>query len=132
MAGKISEQDKIQIQNLINEIQEILEPCMKCGLCKSFCPVFKILREESSSPRGHSILLSEKTINKIVFECTLCKACEQKCPLDLKICDAIKKAREVLVLKNKELKSNKEMISNIEKTGNPFGNNSEKDKLYCC
>lgn len=134
-AKKIKEQDKIEAENLINEIQEILEPCVKCGMCKSLCPVFKILREEAYSPRGHAILLNEKIIEKIVFECNLCKACEEKCPLNLKICDAIKKAREVLVLKGKELSQNKEMIENIRKTGNPFGNAKDldkKDKLYCC
>ena len=132
---KSSDQDKIEAQNLIEEISEILEPCVKCGMCKSLCPVFKIIREEAVSPRGHAILLSDKIIEKIVFECNLCKACEQKCPLNLKICDAILKAREVLVLKGKELKQNKDMIENIRKTGNPFGNAEDldkKDKLYCC
>jgi len=132
---KNSEQEKIEAENLINEIQEILEPCVKCGMCKSLCPVFKILREEAFSPRGHAILLNDKIIEKIVFECNLCKACEERCPLNLKICDAIKKAREVLVLKGKELSQNKEMIENIRKTGNPFGSAKDldkKDKLYCC
>jgi len=127
-----SEQDKIKINNLQEEIQDILEPCIKCGMCKSLCPVFKILRQEAYSPRGHAMVLSDKILDKIIFECNLCKACEQTCPLEIKICDAIKKAREVLVLKNKGLKQNKEMISNIEKTGSPFGNNPDKDKFYCC
>lgn len=138
MAKKISEQDKIEAENLINEIQEILEPCVRCGMCKSLCGVFKVLREEAYSPRGHAILLNDKILDKIVFECNLCKACEEKCPVGLKICEAVKKAREALVLKGKELKQNKDMIENIRKTGNPFGNASDienqgkKDKLYCC
>ena len=131
----INQQDKIEANNILEEIQEILEPCIKCGMCKSLCPVFRILRQEEHSPRGKAILLSARVLDKIVFECNLCKACEEKCPLDIKVCDAIRKAREVLVLKNKPLKQNKEMIDNIEKTGNPFGKNkdfSDKDKLYCC
>ena len=130
---KIPEADKIHAENLVNEIQEIVEPCITCGMCKALCPVFKVLREEAKSPRGKTILLNNKVIDKIVFECTLCKACEQKCPLNLEICKAIQKARQVLVLRGKPLKQNKEMIENIKKTGNPFGNNPEKsDKLYCC
>lgn len=136
MAKKISEQDKIEAENLLEEVNEELSKCIKCGMCKSLCPVFKTLREEAVSPRGKAILLSEKTLDKIVFKCNLCGACEKKCPLNLKICDSIKKAREALVLKNKGLKSNEEMIKNIRKEGNPFGSEKDleknKDKLYCC
>jgi heterodisulfide reductase subunit C len=79
-------------------------------------------------------MLNDKIIDKIVFQCNLCKACEEKCPLNLKICDAIRKAREVLVLEGNELKENEPMIENIRKTGNPFGGGDVKDpdKLYCC
>ena len=132
---KISEQYKIEANNLLEEVSEILSPCVKCGMCKSLCPVFKTLRQEEYSPRGKVFLLNEKILDKIIFECNLCKACELKCPLDIKVCDAIKKAREVMVLKGKELKQNKEMIENIRKSGNPFGSSENlkgSGKLYCC
>lgn len=132
MNEKEKEQNKIQIENAMNEIIEILKPCIKCGMCKSLCPVFSVLKEEHLSPRGHSILLQEKIIDEIIFKCNLCKACEEKCPLNIKICDAIKNARKIMVLKNNGLKSNKEMIENIRKTGNPFGDKIDSDKLYCC
>lgn len=135
MAEKVSKQDKIHAKNLIEEISEILEPCIKCGMCKSLCPVFKTLREEEVSPRGKATLISQKKLDKILFQCNLCKACEEKCPLNLKICDAILKGREAMVLKGKGLKQNREMIKNVRKSGNPFPEkNGEKDddKLYCC
>lgn len=124
----------IQIDNLVEEIQTILNPCIKCGMCKSLCPVFKILKREEISPRGHAILLNEKILNELVFQCTLCMACEEKCPLNLKICDAMRKAREALVDKEKGLKTNKKMIEEIRKTGSPFVKNAktDSDKLYCC
>ena len=129
----MTKQNQIEFNNILGEVSEAVRPCIKCGMCKSLCPVFKTIREESVSPRGKAILLSDKTLDKIFFQCTLCKACEEKCPLNLKICDAVKKAREALVLSGKELEQNKEMIKNIRKTGNPFGENTEnKDKLYCC
>jgi len=125
---------EMQINNLIEEIQSTLSPCIKCGMCKSLCPVFKSVLEEDVSPRGHSILLNEGKLNELVFKCTMCKACEEKCPLNLKICDAIEKAREVLVLRDKGLKTNKKMVEQIRKTGSPFDSNANKDpdKLYCC
>lgn len=123
----------IEARNAMEEVQEILSPCIKCGMCKSLCPVFKTLKKEEISPRGHSIMLNENILNELVFQCNLCKACEKKCPLNLKICDAMKKAREALVLNNRGLKTNEEMIEAIRKTGSPFeGGKADPDKLYCC
>jgi Fe-S oxidoreductase len=135
MAGKkISESEKIEADNLIEEASDIFEGCVRCGMCKALCPVFKVLKEERVSARGMGILLSEKMIDKVLFECTLCKACEEKCPVGVKVTDAVRKAREAMVLKRKGLKGNEEMIENVRKYGNPFGKMSEKDKakLYCC
>lgn len=124
----------VERKNLLEEIGEILSPCIKCGMCKSLCPVFKVLKEEEVSPRGHSIMLNEKILNELVFKCTFCKACEEKCPLGLKICDAMKKAREALVSDDEGLSSNKKMVESIRKTGSPFekAGKVDKDKLYCC
>lgn len=124
----------VEVRNAMEEVQEILSPCIKCGMCKSLCPVFKTLKLEEISPRGHAVMLNENILNELVFQCNLCKACEKKCPLNLKICDAMKKAREALVLDGKGLKSNEEMIEEIRKTGSPFGTEGkvDPDKLYCC
>ncbi len=122
MTGKkVSEADKIEANNLLEEVGEILESCVGCGMCKSLCPVFKVLREEGVSPRGKVILLSDKILDKVIFQCTLCGGCEQACPLNVKVCDAIQKAREAMVLKGRGLKSNEEMIENVRKFGMPFG-----------
>ena len=130
----MDKQKKIEVNNLLEDISGEFEKCIKCGMCKNLCPVFKILREESVSPRGKSIMLSEKELSEIVFKCNLCKACEEKCPLGLKICDKIVKAREAMVLSGKELKQNKEMIENVRKYSNPVGEvkEGEQAKLYCC
>ncbi len=118
---KVSEADKIEANNLMEEVVEILEPCIKCGMCKSLCPVFRVLREEQVSPRGKAIILSEKILDKVVFECTLCKGCEQECPSDVKVCDAILKGREAMVLRGKGLKSDAERVREVWKGGNFFG-----------
>jgi len=132
--SKMTEAEKIEANNLMGEASEVFDNCIKCGMCKSLCPVFKVLKEERVSPRGKAIILSEKVMDKVMFECTLCKGCEQRCPLGIKVCDGVRKAREAMVLKKKGLKSNEEMIENIRKYGNPFGKGDPKDleKLYCC
>ena len=120
---KPTEADKIEAANLLEEASGIFDSCIKCGMCKSLCPVFKILKEERVSPRGMGIILSDKVMDKVLFECTLCKACEQNCPMDIEICDAIRKGREAMVLKGKGLKANEEMIMNIRKHGSLFSKN---------
>ena len=124
----------VEADNAKEEVQEIVEKCVKCGLCKSLCPVFRIVREETISPRGKTMILQENIYDKILYECSLCKACEEKCPLDLKLCEAFRKARKVLAESGKETKENKEMIKNIRKDGNPFGKQGSRKpaKLYCC
>jgi glycolate oxidase iron-sulfur subunit len=133
MKEKLTQQQKIESANALEEASEILEKCIKCGMCKGLCPVFKSLKEEELSPRGQAILLQNKILQETIFQCNLCKACETKCPLNLKICDAIIKARESLSIRQKNIKTNEEMIKNVRKTGNPFGGKKpEGDKLYCC
>jgi len=45
-----------------------------------------------------------------LFECNLCKACEESCPLNLKICDAILKAREAMGFIGQRLKNGQEDV----------------------
>lgn len=122
----------VEAENAKEEVKEIVERCVRCGMCKSNCPVFKVIREETISPRGKAILLQDDVFDKIVYECTLCKSCEVKCPSGVELCEAFRKAREFLVQNKKETPSNKEMIGNIRKSGNPFGDAKKIDKLYCC
>ena len=130
---KVSEAEKLEADNLMEEASEIFESCVRCGMCKALCPVFKVLKEEGVSARGKGILLSEKLMDKVLFECTLCRACEERCPLGVKVCDAVRKGREAMVLRGKGLKGNVEMVSNVRKSGTPFGvGDVDKEKLYCC
>ena len=63
--------------------------CMRCGLCISVCPTYKLFQIEAESPRSRV-----RTIDKIINEtaavsneelshlnsCTQCRACETVCP----------------------------------------------------
>ncbi|MBT4165763.1 (Fe-S)-binding protein [archaeon] len=111
----------VEIENAKQEIEEIIDKCIKCGLCKSRCPVFKVIREECVSPRGKVSLFESGFFDKIVYDCTLCGACEQDCPLGLKLCDAFINARKMLVFQKKGIDENEEMIRNLNKRGNVFG-----------
>lgn len=122
----------IEAENAKEEVKEIVDRCVRCGMCKANCPVFKIMKEEVVSPRGKAILLQDDIYDKIIYECTLCKSCELKCPSGIELCEAFKKARKALASSGKDTKANKEMIKNVRKSGNPFGDAKKIDKLYCC
>lgn len=111
----------IETDNAKEEIKDIVKKCFKCGLCKELCPVLRAVREEQFSPRGKAIILENEIYEKIFYDCTLCRACEIKCPHNLKLCDAFIKARGILINQKKEISENREMIKNLEKTGNIYG-----------
>jgi Fe-S oxidoreductase len=118
----------IDSENAKQEAKEIIEKCFRCGLCRELCPVLRVEREEQFSPRGKAIIIDNSNFEKIVYDCTLCKACEKKCPAGIKLCSSFIKAREVLVLQGKELASCKEVIKNLEETGNIYGTKEEKSE----
>ena len=134
---------------------EELEKCMKCGLCKEICPIFKAILIESYSPRGKILILREKkgkeekerkeekeskkeNVGMISFYCTTCNGCKEKCPLNIDVSKIMIYFREVENQNNRETPANKRMINNIRKYGNPFGDIKEKEikkipkELYCC
>ncbi len=116
----------IETDNAKEEVKEIVEKCIKCGLCKSKDAIFKVMREEQFSPRGKAILLNNGVYEKIVFDDTLSKQCEINCPLKIKMHEVIIKARKVLVEEKKDPVENRKMIKNLENTGNVFGIKEEQ------
>jgi len=113
--------EKMHADNLLEEASEIVESCTNCGLCKGVCPTFKIKREERYSPRGIAMMLKEKSNDILVFQNTLSLNQEKICPVNIKLNDAIVKAREILVLNGHRNDKDEEMINNLKKTGNIFG-----------
>ncbi len=112
-----------------------VKKCVECGICKGNCPVLKSLLIESQSPRGRAILIKNNILNKkIIYNCTLCKACELSCPAKIELPEIIIQARKNLINKGEETKANKKMIENVRKYGNPYGKVGDKipEEMYCC
>ena len=112
---------KVEVENAKEEILDIIEKCMKCGLCKAKCPVFKIMREESFSARGKVLILEKKVYDDILYKCCLCKSCENNCPVEIRLSDAFRKAREILANSGCKIKEAENALKNIQETGNIFG-----------
>ncbi|MFC1685442.1 4Fe-4S dicluster domain-containing protein [Nanoarchaeota archaeon] len=105
-----------------DEMGELKTQCTLCGLCKSSCPAYKVLIDESVSPRGRAVLLKSKVLSKHLYVCTLCKACENFCTVkDIDLVEKIRAAREHMVKNGQETEAGKRLVANINKTGSCVG-----------
>jgi glycolate oxidase iron-sulfur subunit len=80
--------------------------CMRCGLCISLCPTYKLFQIEEESPRSRI-----RTLDKIINDkglistedlehlnnCTQCRACETICPSQMAYGQLFNQARETLL-----------------------------------
>lgn len=110
------------------------EDCINCGMCRNSCGVFKVLLDERNSPRGRAVLMKKEIIDKAFYYCTLCGRCNNDCPLGINLLEEFRDNREKVV-KKLTTKSNREMIENVRKFGNPMGEIEKgkiPKKLYCC
>ncbi|MBN2881636.1 (Fe-S)-binding protein [Candidatus Woesearchaeota archaeon] len=100
-------------------INDNLERCNLCNLCKESCTIIFGSGKEIDSPRSKAIKEKLAIVDDIYYKCSLCGACTTSCPMSIDF-DIIKK-REKLVARGVETEPNKVMIENIRKYGNPFG-----------
>jgi glycolate oxidase iron-sulfur subunit len=79
-----------------------IDRCLKCGLCRSVCPVFAEVRDESNSARGRIAMIealreSKLSLSPILIDrlskCLNCKACMEACPSGIKVDEIILAAR---------------------------------------
>jgi len=90
---------------MFNDLKEEVSRCVKCGRCRSVCPVFLEIKREPSVARGKLALLEEsirqnRTPGKRLFEilslCLLCGTCTSQCTNSVQVDDIIRRARFVI------------------------------------
>lgn len=76
----------------LNDFNQEIYKCSKCGLCQSVCPVYKVTKNECVLSRGKFIMLNgifknELDLNKAVINnidlCLNCNACKKFCPSNI-------------------------------------------------
>lgn len=82
-----------------------LSKCVRCGSCKAYCPTYDEGLTEAMGARGRLTLLRgllshqitpSPLLNERIFSCILCGACENLCPPNLDITEAIYNGRRFL------------------------------------
>ncbi|MGI6558684.1 MAG: (Fe-S)-binding protein [Limnochordia bacterium] len=83
------------------ELRRLLNKCVRCGTCRSECPILAELGFEGASPRGLIFLLqgllngqaNPKKMADRVYNCLLCDACTAVCPGGVEITNLIRAGR---------------------------------------
>ena len=97
------------MKNVQEEWQKQLVKCIRCGTCRSVCPVFQVSDNENTTARGKVKLLESVTEGKLTLtpalqarmsKCLLCKACTTGCPSGVKTDELFLSARKELAAKN--------------------------------
>ena len=115
------DEDKVEIKNAQEEIQELVEKCNKCGLCKELDCVWHASKQEALSSRGKAILLQNNKLSpEIFFSDSLSATCKESCPFDIDLDKAIRRARKILNLKGKPNPFYKEALKKIQNNENPY------------
>lgn len=143
-----------EFETIVKNIIDLSEFCVECGMCRHACPIYEVFLSEDYSPRSknknYSSLVKDKTkgdynnvslkdndevilrLKDLAYKCSLCNNCYVRCPLKINLKDLFRDFRAFLVKTGNEVPEHKEMIENIRKYGNPFGDKPKSDKFYCC
>lgn len=83
---------------------DLLQKCVRCGLCKSVCPTYNINEEEGSFARGRlalaqMVLSGELILSRDVAiqwdQCAMCRRCEWICPNNVEYKEIMSRAKEL-------------------------------------
>lgn len=103
----------------------VLDRCVQCGICASFCPVNKLKTTESFSPRTfiQKTRLGLLDLDKEeLWACTNCGHCQMVCPFEIPLLEVMAQLRHLVVEQGAGHipVSIKSSISSIASCGNPW------------
>lgn len=109
--------------------KHIIMECVSCGLCQSNCPIYKQTNLESNSAKGKMTILFAllegwldwDEVAERMYECTTCKNCQATCLSGLDIPSVVEAARAELVKRGLGNEVSAQLVENMQKTHNPFG-----------
>jgi len=94
-----------ELTRLMQELDDQLRVCMRCGMCQAVCPLFLETGLESDVARGKLALLDglvqqlfkdPKGVNDRLNKCLLCGSCATNCPSGVNVLEIFIKARAIL------------------------------------
>ena len=112
-----------------------INQCVRCGTCRTFCPVFEQSGWESANTRGRIMILKGLTsglqpdsqVLDSLNTCTTCGICTENCPAGVNPPEMIESARRQLVSNGVMTCQQADLCRNIFTSGNTFGD--ARDRL---
>jgi len=118
----------------LDEWEDELNICIRCGYCFEGCPIFKELGWEPDGARGKAVLSygllsgeiepSQKIADKI-FQCSFCRDCVERCSANVDIPGILTAARADITNEGFVSEGHEQLAGNIRKSGNIFGKELE-------
>jgi fumarate reductase (CoM/CoB) subunit B len=111
-----------------------INQCVRCGTCRTFCPVFEELGWESANTRGRIMILKgltcglqpDRQVLESLNSCTTCGICTENCPAGVNPPEMIESARRQLVSQGVMTCQQEDLCRNIFASGNTFGDASDR------
>ena len=97
--------DLEKLVKLLQELEDQLVVCMRCGMCQAVCPLYAETRREADVARGklalleglaHRMFKDPRGVAERLDRCLLCGSCAANCPSGVKVLDIFIKARIIL------------------------------------
>ncbi|NJB68582.1 glycolate oxidase iron-sulfur subunit [Desulfobaculum xiamenense] len=94
--------DLQKLATMLQELDDQMAACMKCGMCQGVCPVFAETMAEADVTRGkiallenlaHELVVDAEGVKDKLNKCLLCGSCAANCPSGVRIMDIFLKAR---------------------------------------
>lgn len=106
-----------------------MELCVRCGTCRSVCPVFEVLGWESRNSRGRIMvakalregLSPDAEVLDSLNTCTTCGICTAKCPAGANPPAIVQSARRGLVSQGIMTEAQARFRERVNVSGNTFG-----------
>lgn len=90
-------------------VKEQIMKCVRCGKCRSVCPTFAEIGNETAAPRGHVFMVGMLRDGKVepsqavydrLSNCLMCETCSVNCPSGIDIHELNAAARSYIYDKN--------------------------------
>lgn len=114
--------------------QRSINRCVRCGTCRSVCPVFEEVGWESSGTRGRILIMkglqnglkAGPEVLDSLNTCTTCGICTENCPAAVNPVDLIESARRELASRGVMTAAQSDLSQRIFASGNTFGDSSNR------
>lgn len=115
------------------DLRSILK-CVRCGACRSVCPVLEEVGWESAGARGRMLVAHgisqgldvDDDVLESLNTCMTCGMCKQMCPAGANPISVIENTRHRLVMRGDVTEAQEELHKRITETGNSLGEMSDR------